>query len=116
METQAGETVVPGSYAQVATAEGEEVTRGVPNSGVRWEVFVDCPKCGAAAGTACFRHNGSRARQACPNRPFEPDHVRDEFARIDGRISLLNAEIEDALRVIRKQQRQIDVLLGEVEA
>ncbi len=88
--------------------------RGVANNGVVWDIYEACKTCGARAKTACFRHNGSRARQACPNRPFEPDAVRDEFARLDGRVSLLNAQIEDAWRVIMKQQRQIDVLLGEI--
>ncbi len=88
------------------------MTRGVP-AGVDWSIFEACKTCGARAETACFRHNGSRARQACSNRPFKPDAVRDKFAEMEGRVALLDAQISDAWRVITKQQRQIDLLLGE---
>lgn len=91
------------------------MTRGVVNNRVQWEVFDDCPKCGAREGTACFRSNGSRARQACMSRPFTPDGGRVIVADLSAKVDSFASAIADMRELILKQQRQIDVLLGELE-
>lgn len=85
------------------------------NEGVSWDHFEDCPICGGRAGSHCWNHNGSRKRMPCAGRPYTPNAVRDKFAELEAKLLMQEQTISGLKDVIGKQQRQIDLLIGELE-
>ncbi len=88
---------------------------GEKHEAVDWVRFEDCPICGGRAGSHCWSSNGSKKKIPCAGRPYTPDAIRDKFAELEAKLLMQEQIISGLKDVIGKQQRQIDLLIGELE-